>query len=86
MDLLWRLDGGELIGFFSVVGGLAVAVIAIIGGCWTASRKAEARTRQVEVEAALKQDMLNRGMSAQDIERVLNAGHVKPVAQAGGGG
>jgi hypothetical protein len=29
--------------------------------------------RRTELEAALKQDMLNRGMSAEDIERVLRA-------------
>jgi len=29
--------------------------------------------RRTEIEAALKQDMLNRGMSAEDIERVLRA-------------
>jgi hypothetical protein len=30
--------------------------------------------RRTEMEAALKQDMLNRGMSAEEIERVLKAG------------
>jgi hypothetical protein len=29
--------------------------------------------RRTEMEIALKQDMLNRGMSAEDIERVLQA-------------
>jgi hypothetical protein len=29
--------------------------------------------RRTEIEAALKHDMLNRGMSADDIERVLRA-------------
>jgi hypothetical protein len=78
-DLLWRLDGGELIGLFSVVGGLTVLAIAVLAGCWAGARKAEYRARQVEIESALKQDMLNRGMSAEDIERVLNSGHTKPA-------
>jgi hypothetical protein len=29
--------------------------------------------RRTEIEAALKQEMLNRGMSAEEIERVLRA-------------
>ena len=29
--------------------------------------------RRTEIEAALKQDMLDRGMSAEDIERVMRA-------------
>jgi len=29
--------------------------------------------RRTEIEAALKQDMLNRGMSAEEIERVMRA-------------
>jgi hypothetical protein len=29
--------------------------------------------RRTETEAVLKQDMLNRGMSAEDIERVIKA-------------
>lgn len=30
--------------------------------------------RQTEIDAALKQEMIQRGMSAEDIERVLAAG------------
>jgi hypothetical protein len=78
-DLLWRLDGGELVGLFSAVGGLTVTAIAVLAFCWAIARRAEYRARQVEIESALKQDMLNRGMSAEDIVRVLNAGHTKPA-------
>jgi hypothetical protein len=41
--------------------------------------------RRAEIDAALKQDMLNRGMSAEEIERVLRAsfgnscGNVKQI-------
>jgi hypothetical protein len=31
------------------------------------------RHRRLEMETALKQDMLNRGMSAEEIERILRA-------------
>ncbi len=33
----------------------------------------QARLRRAEIEGALKQDMLSRGMSADEIERVLRA-------------
>ncbi|QJW93462.1 hypothetical protein [Frigoriglobus tundricola] len=78
-DLLTRMNGGELIGFFAVVGGIFLSASAIIGGIWSTVRVAEFRARQVELETALKQDMLNRGMSADEIERVIAAaGHPKP--------
>ena len=76
-DLLTRMNGGELIGFFAVVGGMFIAASAIIGGIWSSVRLAEFRARQLELETALKQDMLNRGMSADDIERVVAAGQSK---------
>jgi hypothetical protein len=71
------MNGGELIGFFSTIGALIIAACAIIGGIWASVRRAEFRTRQLELEASLKQDMLNRGMSADEIERVLAAGQAK---------
>ncbi len=77
-DLLYRLDGGELVGLFSALAGLAVTALAVLAFCWALVRRAEYRARQVEVQAALKQDMLNRGMSVEDIERVLAAGYTKP--------
>jgi hypothetical protein len=76
-DVLSRMNGGELLAFFGLAGGLLVGAIAIIAGIWLEFRRAEFRARQAEVEAALKQDMLNRGMSADEIERVLSAGQKK---------
>ncbi len=81
-DLLYRMSGGELIGFFSVVGGMTIALCAIIGGLWATVRNAEFQTRQVELQTALKQDMLNRGMSAEEIERVIAAGQPKDLGAA----
>jgi hypothetical protein len=72
-DLLSRMNGGELIGFFAVVGGLLFVATAAIAGIWAGVRHAEFRARQLEAEIALKQDMISRGMSADDIERVLTA-------------
>jgi hypothetical protein len=63
----WLMSLGPLaIPILAIVGGITIAIIAIVSSAWQ-------KNRQVEVEAALKQDMLNRGMSAEDIERVIKA-------------
>jgi hypothetical protein len=64
---LSRFNNGELIGLVSVAGGLVVAIIAIIGHYWHDNRRNE-------IAGALKQDMLNRGMTAEQIRLVLEAG------------
>jgi hypothetical protein len=66
-DLLSKFDSEELIGLVAVAGGLLCGIIAIVGAFWLQIRKAE-------IGAALKQDMLNRGMSADDIRTVLDTG------------
>jgi len=66
-DFLSRFNGGELIAFVSVAGGLLIAATAIIAGTWQ-------KVRRTEIVSALKQDMLNRGMSADEIRTVLEAG------------
>ncbi|HET6325317.1 MAG TPA: hypothetical protein VFG04_11630 [Planctomycetaceae bacterium] len=66
-DVFSRFNFGELMGFLSVSGGLLVAVIAIVGGLWADVRKAE-------LASALKHDMLDRGLSADEIRTVLDAG------------
>jgi hypothetical protein len=77
MDLLSRMDSGELIGIVAVVGGLLIALVAIIAGSWV-------KVRRAEIAAALKQDMLNRGLSAEDIRTVLGAGSKRSVEQQKG--
>jgi hypothetical protein len=64
---LSHLPFPELMGLLVVGGGLAMGFVAIIGAFWTDIRKRE-------IAAALKQDMLNRGMSAEEIRTVLDAG------------
>ncbi len=51
----------------AVVGGLAIPLVAIIGGIWHKIAKDNA-------ENDLKRSMIERGMSVDDIERVLRAG------------
>jgi hypothetical protein len=66
-EFLSKFDAGELIAFLAVGGGLGIAVVAILSGIWLEMRKHE-------MGMALKQDMLNRGMSADEIQTVLDAG------------
>jgi hypothetical protein len=69
-ELLQKFNGAELLGLITLllaflVGGI-IAVTAIV----TAHLQA---TRQAEQEAALKQEMLQRGMSAEEIVQVVTA-------------
>jgi hypothetical protein len=62
-DFLSRFDGGELIGLVAVAGGLLCGIVGIIGHFWHENRL-----------TALKRDMVERGMSAEEIETVVVAG------------
>jgi len=69
-ELLQKLNGEQILGLFTIVvavivGGIIAVTAIVTGHC----RKA----RQGELEAALKQEMLQRGMSAEDIVRVVTA-------------
>ena len=46
--------------------GIVIALVAIIGGIWNS-------VRQRQIEAEMKQDMLDRGMTAEEIEKVVKA-------------
>jgi hypothetical protein len=58
----------------SLVGATIVAIVWILAYHWK-------RVRQIDFESSLKQDMLNRGLSAGDIERVLWASSDGPPEQ-----
>jgi hypothetical protein len=62
------LDFGPdmFIGLVAVVGGLLIPIIAITGA-WIYKH------RRLSIEAALKQQMIERGMSADEIKAVLEA-------------
>ncbi len=66
---LAKFNGGELIGLVAVGGAMLCGMLSILMGIWHANKKAE-------IAASLKRDMLNRGMSAEEIHTVLNAGTV----------
>jgi hypothetical protein len=65
LDIFVR-DPGIFIAFVAIVSGSLIAITAILAHNWRAVRLSE-------TEGALKRDMLNRGMSAEDIERVIKA-------------
>jgi hypothetical protein len=64
-----------LIPFAVIVCGALVGLVAILAHQWRAIRR-------TELETALKQDMLRRGLSVDEIERVLRASEVPPEAPA----
>jgi hypothetical protein len=70
-EFLAKFDGPHFIGLVAVAGGLLCGILcgvtAILAGCWQ-------KVRRAEILAALKQDMLNRGMSAEEIWTVIEAG------------
>jgi hypothetical protein len=55
--------------------GAVVGLVAILAHQWRAARR-------TELEVALKQDMLRRGLSVEEIERVLRASEGPPEAPA----
>jgi len=72
-ELLSKLGGGqllvlvaEMIVLVAVFGGLLTGIIAVLATQWR-------RVRVTEAETALKQQLLEKGMSAAEIEQVLKA-------------
>jgi hypothetical protein len=66
-ELLSKMEPAHLIGLVSVVGGLVCGTVAIVMGVGL-------EIRRVELAAALKKDMLERGMTAEEIRIVMEAG------------
>ena len=62
-ELLSKFDPGGFVGLVSVVGAFACAIVAIVMGIRLEYRRVE-----------LKKDMLERGMSAEEIRIVMEAG------------
>lgn len=69
--LLSKLRPDELISLLSILLLYATGLTVWLTYSWRMHRR-------TEIEAALKQDMLNRGMSADDIERVVRASAATP--------
>jgi hypothetical protein len=67
VEYLYKFSPGELIALVAVAGGLVCACVTIIAIYLHSSHKAQ-------IAAKLKADMLDRGMSADEIRTVLEAG------------
>jgi hypothetical protein len=65
-DALVQKNPALLIPILSIIGTALVFLVWIFAHYW-------AKVRRMELEAALKKEMLNRGLGAADIERVLAA-------------
>jgi hypothetical protein len=65
-DFITQVGFGPFIALVAVVGGLLIPLVVIVGGLMYKHRK-------LQVEAALKQQMIERGMSADEIKEVLGA-------------
>ena len=66
-EFITQIGFGPFITLVAVVGGLLIPLVEIIGGLTYKHRK-------FQVEAALKQQMIERGMSADEIKEVIGAG------------
>ena len=77
-DWLAQYSPKEMIGLSAVVGGLLLAATAVLSAQWARVRRAELQAQQAEAELALKQQMIERGMSAEEIVKVLAAGQPAP--------
>jgi len=69
-EMLTKLDSDGVIGVIGIVGGLLACVVIALAAAWQ-------KVHRIDATFALKQDMLNRGMSAEDIRIVLDAGSGK---------
>jgi hypothetical protein len=66
LEILVERQPALLIPLLSIVGAALVCLVWIVAHYWASARR-------LEVDANLKRDMLNRGLGAADIERVLLA-------------
>lgn len=69
-DLFFKLSGAQTIGFFAVLGVFLWGALIIAQRFYAQAQK----TRRAEIEATLKQEMVSRGMSAEEIQMVCAAG------------
>ena len=68
-EFLSRFSTQEIIALVAIVGGLLFVTFSVAGELWLRAHKAS-------TTAKLKADMLDRGMSAEEIRTVLDAGTI----------
>ncbi len=69
-----HLSGDEFLGFIAIVGAFACGLVLGAAALGLGFYHQAHQTRRVESLNALKQDMLARGMTADDIVIILAAG------------
>ncbi len=79
LDWLAAQNPRELVPLVAIVGGVIFLTTIIVTSHWASVRRSETKGRLREAELALKQEMIERGMSADDIIRVIDAGQRKAV-------
>jgi hypothetical protein len=72
VDIWSKLNSEDIVGMFALLCCLIFGLSTTVVVCWYKFHKNN-------IAAALKQDMLNRGMSAEDIKTVLEAGTKRPA-------
>ena len=73
LDKLTGPNGGAIIGVVSCVGVLATVIATVAVIQWRKFRQARMDAGLARRVLDLKQEMIERGMSADDVERVLSA-------------
>lgn len=66
-DLMSKIQPQDLIPILAIVATFGSFVAIVVAIIWR-------QVRMANIKAALKQDMLDRGMSAEEIRTVLDAG------------
>ena len=79
LEWLAEQNPRDIIPIISVIGGVIFLTTIIVTSHWASVRRVETKARLREAELALKQEMIERGMSADDIIRVIDAGQRKAV-------
>jgi hypothetical protein len=70
IERLFGSDPALLIPIIMAICGTLFGIIAFVANQWR-------KVRQAEVEGALKQDMLQRGLSVDEIERVIQTSNIE---------
>jgi hypothetical protein len=70
-ELLSKMDTMGLIGFVATVGGLFIGLVTIVTGIVVGTR---AQIRRTELAIAFKRELLERGLTPDEIQTVMEAG------------
>jgi hypothetical protein len=72
-ELFSKLNGGEILGLFGIMLGLVALVGALAVGFAIVISEHKRKSQLDEMEVTLKMEMIQRGMSGDEIAKVLEA-------------